>query len=47
MVGFHRKLVNRKTALRQWSKQTFGNIFQGVKDAEEGLRQIEEEFDTR
>ena len=47
MVGFYRKLVNSKTALRQWSKQIFGNIFQGVKDAEEWLRQRGEEFDTR
>ena len=47
MVGFHRKLVNTKMALRQWSRQTFGNIFQGIKEVEELLRKSEEEFDTR
>ena len=33
MVGFHRKLVNLKPILWQWSWQVFCNIFQAVKKA--------------
>ena len=47
MVGFHRKLVNLKPILWQWSRQVVGNIFQAVKEAEEVLRQSEKEFNER
>ncbi|XP_027174437.1 uncharacterized protein LOC113774066 [Coffea eugenioides] len=35
-----------KSKLQDWSRQSFGDIFQAVKDTEENLRQRQEEFDA-
>lgn len=41
---FHFKMKRLKKALAQWSRETFGNIFQEIATFEEVIKVIEEKF---
>lgn len=43
---FHFKLKKVKKALTQWSRETFGNIFQEFKTLEEVIKVMEFQFEV-
>ncbi|XP_060190578.1 uncharacterized protein LOC132619809 [Lycium barbarum] len=43
---FHHKLKKVKNALRNWSKNTYGNIFQQIASLEEVIKVHEEQFES-
>lgn len=45
MRVFFYKLCNTKARLRQWNRDSFGNISQKIREAEDILRQREVEYD--
>lgn len=42
---FHYKLKKVKRALAQWSKETFGNIFQEIATLEDTIKVLETQFE--
>ena len=46
MLGFFQRLMHVKSKLRDWNRQSFGDIFQAVKDTEDILRQQQEKFEA-
>ncbi|XP_071909698.1 uncharacterized protein [Coffea arabica] len=46
MTLFHSKMQSLRTKLREWSKEVFGNIFDGVKRAADTYKLREEEFNS-
>jgi hypothetical protein len=44
MYKFQQRLKNFKQRLKHWNKNTFGNIFQGIRDAEHRLAEIQKIF---
>jgi exonuclease III len=46
MYKFQQRLKNFKQMLKYWNRNTFGDIFQGIKDAENRLAEIQKIFIT-
>ena len=44
MYKFQQRLKNFKKRLKHWNKNTFCNIFQGIRDAEHRLDEIQKIF---
>jgi hypothetical protein len=42
MYKFQRKLKNFKLKLKEWNKNTFGNIFQAQRDLEQQMKTIQQ-----
>ncbi|KAL6579788.1 hypothetical protein OROMI_007812 [Orobanche minor] len=46
LLKLSKKLARLKLTLREWNKVTFGNIFQNVEQAQKGVAEAEERFDS-